>query len=194
MNTAAIMFLGVALGTFSKFLDNTPGNELPFIFESLDIANFLGRFAIWILLAVCISVYSVSPTRASINVFAFFSSMVTSYYLYSAFVAGFFPKSYAMIWVGFTIVSPVLAFICWFAKGQSKISLVLSAGILAVLFNMTFIYGFLYFNIVSPLELLTFICGFIIMRRKMVRETISMTLIGAALAFVLNAMIPFQFF
>ena len=43
----------------------------------------------------------------------FFVGMVTSYYLYSKFVAGFFSRSYAMIWVTFTVISPILAFICW---------------------------------------------------------------------------------
>lgn len=73
VNTAAILFLGIALGTFSKFLDTTAVNKLPFIFEYLDITNFLGRLAIWILLAVCISVKSNSSIRAAINVFIFLS-------------------------------------------------------------------------------------------------------------------------
>ena len=42
INTVLILLLGIALGTFSKFLDCTPVNELPFIFEYLDITNFLG--------------------------------------------------------------------------------------------------------------------------------------------------------
>ena len=104
-NTIAILFLGIVLGIFSKFLDNTASNDLPFIVELLDITNFLGRFAIWVLIGLCISIYSNSSIRASINVFVFFSGMVTSYYLYSKFVAGFFPRSYAMIWVGFTAIS-----------------------------------------------------------------------------------------
>ena len=79
INTVLILLLGIALGTFSKFLDCTPVNELPFIFEYLDITNFLGRFAIWVLIGLCISIYSNSSIRASINVFVFFAGMVTSY-------------------------------------------------------------------------------------------------------------------
>lgn len=86
-----ILFLKITLGTFSKFLDNTPSNDLPFIFEYFDIRNFWGRFAI------CISIYRNSSIRASINVFVFFVGIVISYYLYSKLVAGFFPRSYAMI-------------------------------------------------------------------------------------------------
>lgn len=111
MDTIGVLALGIALGTFAKVLDCTAGNELPFLFEYLDVGNFLGRFAIWVLIAICISIYSNSSIRASINVFVFFAGMVASYYLYSKFVAGFFPRSYAMIWIGFTAVSPFLAFI-----------------------------------------------------------------------------------
>ena len=74
-------------------------------------------------------------------------------YLYSKYVAGFFPRSYAMIWIAFTMISPILAFICWYAKGKSNLALILSAMILAILFNMTFVYGILYFDIRSILEL-----------------------------------------
>lgn len=35
IDTIASLLFGIALGTFSKFLDNTPVNELPFIFEYL---------------------------------------------------------------------------------------------------------------------------------------------------------------
>lgn len=147
INTVLILLLGIALGTFSKFLDCTPVNELPFIFEYLDITNFLGRFAIWVMIALCISIYSNSSLRAAINVFVFFVGMVTSYYLYSKYIAGFFPRSYAMIWVVFTAISPILAFICWYAKGKSKLALILSSMILAILFNMTFIFGDSYFEI-----------------------------------------------
>lgn len=120
IDTIALLLFGIGLGIFSKFLDSTASNALPFIFEYLDLRNFLSRFAIWLFLALCISIYSRSSIRASLNVFVFFMGMVSSYYLYSKFAAGFFPKSYAMIWFGFTAVSPLLAFICWYAKGKAK--------------------------------------------------------------------------
>lgn len=56
-NTIIILCLGIVLGTFSKFLDNTASNALPFIFEYLDVRNFLGRFAVWLLIALCIAIY-----------------------------------------------------------------------------------------------------------------------------------------
>ncbi|MDE6747759.1 MAG: hypothetical protein K2K21_01655, partial [Lachnospiraceae bacterium] len=147
----------------------------------------------WVLIAVCISIYSNSSIRAAINVFVFFVGMVTSYYLYSKFVAGFFPRSYAMIWYGFTAISPMLAFICWYAKGKSKLSFALSSMIIAVLFNMTFFYSMTYFGMRSILELIAFICGLVALKRNTIKNTIIMTAIGVILAFILNLLVPFHF-
>ena len=191
LHSIVVLFFEIVLGTVSKFLDTTPSNELPFIIERLDVRNFLGRFAIWILIAVCISIYSNSSIRAAVNVFTFFLGMVTSYYLYSKFIAGFFPRSYAMIWFGLTAISPLLAFVCWYAKGKSKSSLAISSLIIAVLFNMTFSYGWIYFGIYSSLELIVFICGLIILRRSTIKETIVTTAIGIIAAMILNMILPF---
>ena len=196
INTIAVLFLGIALGTFSKFLDFRQA-ELPSVLMAidgaLDVHNFLGRFAIWVLLALCISIYSNSATRASVNVFAFFAGMVASYYLYSNYAAGFFPRSYAMIWFGFTIISPFLAFVCWYAKGKSKSAFMLSILILAVLFNMTFVYGWGYFEALSVLELAVFLIGLTVLRRDTLRCSVLMGIMSIALAFLLNMVIPFRF-
>ncbi len=196
INTIAVLFLGIALGTFSKFLDFRQA-ELPSVLMAvdgaLDVHNFLGRFAVWVLIALCISIYSNSAIRASVNVFVFFVSMVTSYYLYSNYVAGFFPRSYAMIWFGFTIISPFLAFVCWYAKGKSKPAFVLSILILAVLFNMTFVYGWGYFKALSVLELAVFIIGLTVLRRDTLRSSVLMGTISIVLAFLLDMIIPFHF-
>ena len=196
INTIVVLFLGIALGTFSKYLDFRQA-ELPCVLmaidEAFDIHNFLGRFAIWVLIALCISIYSNSAIRASVNDFAFFVGMVASYYLYSNYIAGFFPRSYAMIWFGFIAVSPLLAFVCWYARGKSKLAFILSALILAVLFNMCFVYGFGYFSARSVLEVIVFIIGFIVLKRNSLRSSALMGTISIVLAFLLNIIIPFHF-
>ena len=196
INTIAVLFLGIALGTFSKFLDFRQA-DLPSVLmaidEALDVHNFLGRFAIWVLIALCISIYSNSAIRASVNVFVFFVGMVASYYLYSNYIAGFFPRSYAIIWFGFTAVSPLVAFVCWYAKGKSKLAFILSALILAVLFNMCFVYGCWYFNVRSVMEVIVFIIGLIVLRRDTLRSSALMGTISIVLAFLFNIVIPFHF-
>ena len=193
INTILILCFGIVLGTFAKFLDTTASNTLPFIFEYLDISNFLGRFAIWLLIALYIAIYSHSSIRASLNVLVFFIGMVSSYYLYSYFVAGFFPKNYAMIWLGFTAISPLLAFVCWYAKGKSKISFILSVIIIAILFNFTFIYGWIYFDVYSILEVIVFGCALIALKRNTFRETKYMILSAVVIAVILNMLVPFHF-
>ena len=192
INTIAVLFLGIALGTFSKFLDFRQA-ELPSVLMAIDVHNFLGRFAIWVLIALCISIYSNSATRASVNVFAFFAGMVASYYLYSNYVAGFFPRSYAMIWFGFTMISPFLAFVCWYAKGKSRPAFMLSVLILAVLFNMTLVYGWGYFEARSVLELIVFIIGLTVLRSDTLKSSVLMGTISIVLAFLLDMVIPFHF-
>ena len=193
IGTTLILLSGVLLGVFSKFLDCTISNTLPSIMEYLDVRNFLGRFAIWMLLGLCIAVYSPSPIRAAVNVFVFFSGMVASYYAYSKWIAGFFPQSYALIWAGFTAISPLLAWICWYAKGNGKLSLGISSSLIAVLFNASFVYGWLYFNMRSAPELITFLCGIAVLRRPSAKETILMTAMGLAAALLLHLVVPFQF-
>ena len=185
-----------SMGIFSKFWDfrqaQLPG-VLMAIDGALDIHNFLGRFAIWVLIALCISIYSNSAIRASINVFVFFVGMVASYYLYSNYIAGFFPRSYAMIWFGFTAVSPLLAFVCWYAKGKSRPAFMLSVLILAVLFNMTFVYGWGYFEARSVLELIVFIIGLTVLRSDTLKSSVLMGTISIVLAVLLDMVIPFHF-
>lgn len=191
-NTGCILLFGIIMGTFSKFLDCTPSNHLPYLFSILDISNFLGRFAIWIFLAVCISVFSSSPARAAVNVFVFFAGMVTSYYLYSKFIAGFFPRSYALIWAGFTAVSPILAFICWYARGNGIIAVGISSGIIAVLFNSAFGYGIGYFHMSYLPEFLVLTAGILLLRRPG-KGTLVMLGCGIIMAFILNFAALYRF-
>ena len=190
MTTFFALLFGGGMGIVAKFLDS---NRLPSFFDWLDLSNFLGRTAPWIFIAVCLAVFSKSPLKAGINVFAFFAGMVASYYLYSNYVAGFFPRSYAMIWFGFTMISPFLAFVCWYAKGKSRPAFMLSVLILAVLFNMTFVYGWGYFKARSVLELIVFIIGLTVLRRDTLKSSVLMGTISIVFAFLLDMVIPFHF-
>lgn len=77
--TFGVFLFGLIMGIFSKFLDCSPSNELPYVFELLDIRNFLGRFPIWLFLALLISVYSETPVWAGVRTFLFFTGMLISY-------------------------------------------------------------------------------------------------------------------
>ncbi len=178
-----IFIFGVALGLISKMLDTIPSNSLPYFLEVLDLRNFFSRIGVWIFLGVLISVYSKSPVRSGINVFLFFAGMVASYYLYTVWVAGFFPKSYMMIWVLMTCISPFLAFVCWYAKGKGVIAILLSSVILMFMSRQAFVFGFWYFHISYGLEFLLWIATIFVLYQSP-RKIIKVIGIGLLLYFL----------
>ena len=187
------LILGILLGVFQKYLDISQA-ELPSILGTIDrlfdLHNFFGELLPWIVAAVCLSVYSASPIRAGVNVFSFFTGMVSSYYLYSYYVGGFFPRSYALLWVAFTVLSPLLAFLCWYARGKGWLALLISAGILAVLINMTFSYGLWYFHVRSFLHFIMLLAGTLVLH-KGTKETLLQIGLSIPLAILLNLLIPY---
>ncbi len=175
-----ILLLGIALGIFSKWLDNTGINDAIWwqhLLGTIDLGNVFSEFPIWLLIALAISVYSSSPLRAGLNVFLFFAGMCTSYHWYTIMFAGFNPGSYMMIWYGITLLSPVLAFICWFGKGKTKTSLIIDILILAVMLYVCFSIGFWYFYIPRTINAIIFIGSVVIMYSEPKQTVIS--LIGA---------------
>ncbi len=182
------------MGIFSKYLDYRQANLpalLHLIDSAVDLHNFLGKLAPWIVIAVCIAVYSTTPIRAGINVFVFFAGMVSSYYWYSNFIAGFFPQSYALIWIVFTAAAPFLALLCWYAKGTGRIAFLLSSGVTGVLLNCAFNYGIFYIDISSGLELLMLAIGVFVLHKSF-KETTEMIGTGAVFAIIMKAVIPFR--
>lgn len=175
--SASIFVIGIILGVISKFLDSTASNLLPYFLEVLDLRNFLSRIGVWLFLGVLISVYSKSPIRAAVNVFLFFAGMVGSYYLYTIMISGFFPKSYMMFWIIMTIISPILAFICWYAKGKGIFAISISSIILMFISRQAFAFGFWYFDIRYILELLIWIATILVLYQSP-KQTIRTVALG----------------
>lgn len=76
VKTAGIILFGVAIGVWQKWMDEAAANVFPVVIQQLNLGNYFGRLALWILLATIISVYAESPLRAAINTFFFFISML----------------------------------------------------------------------------------------------------------------------
>lgn len=165
LTCAAVVLLGFSLGIFQKWLDGSAFNELPMIFQRLDITNFFGRLAIWILLTTILSVYAATPLRASVHTYLFFFSMVSGYYLYCSAVLGFFPRSYAMVWIVLSFLSTLPAYLCWYAAGSGAPAIVISALILGVLFSQAFalIQGF---RMLYLPEVIVWAAALVILRRE----------------------------
>lgn len=172
-----ILLFGIALGVFSKWLDNMGINDAIWwqhILGIIDLRNVFSEFAIWLLIALAISVYSSSPLRAGLNVFLFFVGMCISYHLYTIVFAGFNPQRYMMIWYGFTLLSPALAFICWYGKGETIVSLIIDILILAVMITKCFAIGFLYFAVTRIINVIIFLGSAAILYSKPKQTVISL--------------------
>ena len=184
-----ILVFGIVMGFVAKMLDTGDLGELPSFLGMIDIVNFLGRFAIWIFIGVCISIYSISAGRAAVNVFLFFAGMVGAYYIYSFFVAGFFPKSYAMMWIALVFVTPLLGAVCWYAKGEGLIATAISGVILGVLFAQAVLL-FQGVRIAFIPELIVWIIAVIILRREPREFALEMVL-SVAVAAMYQLVFPF---
>ena len=192
--TASSLIAGILLGVFSKWLDSIAlDNNIWWhrIIERLDLGNFFSEMAIWLLISLAIAVFSSSASMAALNVFAFFAGMCAAYHLYSIVFAGFNPSSYMVIWYAITLVSPVLAALCWYAKGKGTIPIFLDIGIMAVFTLFCFSLGFFYVDLRGILYLLVFIGAAAIIYRNPKQTAISLSA-GFLMAFLLNPIWPFK--
>lgn len=191
LNTFMILILGGVLGVFSKWLDEISLNDDVWwhnILSFLDLGNVLSMLGIWILIALCISIYSATPLRAGINVFVFFLAMNINYHLYTIFFAGFNPMSYMMIWYGITLFSPILAFICWYSKGYGIIPIIINIGIITVMILCSFAIGMWYFDFISFIDTMIFIITLIVLYETPKKSIIALTG-GFIVAFMLRLFI-----
>ena len=189
INTFIVLVFGIVLGIFSKWLDNTPLNDSimwkRFLLGYLDLGNVFSMIGIWLLIALCISIYSATPLRASINVFIFFLGMNISYHIYTIIFAGFNPMNYMMIWYFLTLFSPILTFICWYSKGAGIIPVIINTCIIAIMILCCFGIGMWYFDFTSIINTIIFIITLIILYNTPQKSII--TLIGGlVIAFVVT--------
>ena len=166
INSIMILILGVELGVFSKWLDNLSLDDNIWwncILDTIDLGNVFSALGVWILIAICISIYSNTCLRAGINVFLFFLGMCISYHLYTIVFAGFNPMNYMMIWYSLTLISPFLAFVCWYAKGKGVISFIINVCIITFMIFCTFGIGMWYFDFTSVINTIFFIALLIVL-------------------------------
>lgn len=187
--TAMFLVVGCLLGVMQKWLDGVAYNTLPIWMRNLDLANYFGRLSFWILISVVISIYSENPLRASVNTFSFLISMLAGYYVYCKFAAGFLPVSYMMIWVLAALASIPVSFVCWYARGEGAVAIILSAVILAVMFSQAILVtqGF---HVTHLLDLLTWGLGLVILYRKP-REYMVELLLSLGVAVVYQLIFPY---
>lgn len=112
---ANAIIIGVVLGLLAKIVDNPYYINLGFT----DIGDRLG---IWVFVATLLSVFSYSPKLAAVKVLAFFWAVLTVYYVYTVLFLNFFPEREIVFWSICAAVTPVCAYIMWYARGSGFFS------------------------------------------------------------------------
>lgn len=193
ISAALIFVVGVVLGIFSKWLDNLALDSTIWwhrLFETLDLGNFFSDFAIWLLIAMVIAVFSPSAMRAALNVFVFFAGMCVAYHAYTVLLSGFNPSSYMMIWYGITLISPFLAMLCWYAKGKGTVPVIIDIAIIAVFSLSCFTIGLFYISFRGVLYFLVFAGAVVVLYRDFKQLLISLSA-GFLLSFLISPIWPY---
>lgn len=193
--SAALFFVGgIALGIIAKWLDNLALDSTIWwhrLFETMDLGNFFSDFAIWLLIALVIAAFSPSALRAAFNVFVFFAGMCVAYHAYTVLFSGFNPSSYMMIWYGVTLLSPILAVLCWYAKGTGTVPVIIDIAIITVFSLSCFAIGLFYISFRGVLYFLVFAGAVVVLYRDPKQLLISLPA-GFLLSFLISPIWPYR--
>lgn len=181
---------GIALGVYSGFIDSNI--NLPEIFYILDV--LFGRIAFLSFIALVIYVFSKTPIRAAINAFCISAGILVGYFIYSYsyFVAGNLPDSELTMYGILVVISPIIAVLCWYAKGYGTVATILSALIISffILQAFSFATDFSYFEIKPGLEIILLPISIAVLYKKP-KQTIFSVLLAILLAYFI-VLLPFS--
>ena len=173
--------LGIILGITSKYLDTVAvdGSWITNVLHYL--GDLFTRLGIWVWIATLIAAYSRTLRRAAINTFVFFIGMLLSYYIYSAYLFGFFPTSYFIRWGGIALLSPLLAAVVWKAKDNERLAMILPALPMGLLLSLSLSIGFFYIDLTHVEELImyVFLCVVFYKNQKQMIVAIGLSVIIA---------------
>ena len=173
--------LGIILGLTSKYLDTVAvdGSWITNVLHYL--GDLFTRLGIWVWIATLIAAYSRTLRRAAINTFVFFIGMLLSYYIYSAYLFGFFPTSYFILWGGIALLSPLLAAVVWIAKNDERLAMILPAMPMGLMLSLSLSIGFFYvdFTHLEELIMYVFLCVVFYKNQKQMIVSIGLSIIIA---------------
>lgn len=114
--------LGAAMGLLAKWADGVPV-----------LGGIATELGVWVLAATVLAAWSRSPRAAALHVGAFFAAMLAAYYAYSMVLFGFFPRHYFLAWGGLALLSPIAAYVVWYARGNGWVAALCASAPVALL-------------------------------------------------------------
>ncbi|MDU9694045.1 hypothetical protein WKH56_08345 [Priestia sp. SB1] len=191
VNIVVFLALGGALGAVAKYLDTMESfdggwqkNILP------HLGDLFSRLGVWIFIATIIAAYSKTRITAALNTFMFFIGMLVSYYIYSAYLFGFFPTNYFVGWGLIALFSPLLAVIVWEGKNNISLSWILPALPIGLLLSLSIGIGLFYLRL-NYLEELIMCFGLCLVFYKSIKQMPGVIIITFVVAFIVKQINPF---
>jgi hypothetical protein len=186
------LVFGILLGAIAKYLDTVSVDGRWGSYFLSYLADIFTRPGIWVLIGTILAAYSKTLLRAALNTFLFFIGMLISYYVYSAYLFGFFPTSYFLLWSSAAIGSPFLAIIVWKAKNDPRLAFVLPALPMGLLLSLSLGIGLFYVYVFYVEELMMYmVLGIIFYRTGKQMAIVVMLSFVEAIIFGLYS--PIQF-
>ncbi|MGF9891214.1 hypothetical protein ABEX78_21375 [Priestia megaterium] len=191
INSIVFLVLGTVLGAMAKYLDTMEGvdggwqkNILP------HLGDLFSRLGVWIFIATIIAAYSKTRITAALNTFMFFIGMLVSYYIYSAYLFGFFPTSYFVGWGLIALFSPLLAVIVWEGKNNISLSWILPALPIGLLLSLSLGIGLFYLRL-NYLEELIMCFALCLVFYRSIKQMPGVIVITFVVAFIVKQVNPF---
>lgn len=186
------LVLGAFLGVISKYLDTIAVDENWWTYILHFFAALFTRMGIWILIATLIASYSKTTKRAAVNTFAFFIGMLITYYGYSAYLFGFFPTSYFLLWGCISLLSPILAIIVWHAKNNKQMAVFLPALPMGLMLSLSLGIGlsYIYINHFEELIMYVLLCVVFFKNPKQLALLVALSML---VAIFVSQVTPFHF-
>ncbi len=189
------LIFGVFLGTLSKYLDTVAvdGSWQAHVLHYF--SNIFTRLGVWVLIATIIASYSKTMIRAAINAFAFFAGMLISYYLYSAYLFGFFPTEYFILWGSVALFSPIAGIMVWKAKHSARLAYMLPALPMGLLLSLALGFGSFYsfymnINYIEELIMYVVLCAIFYKEPKQMAVSVVLSFV---VALFIEEISPFHF-
>lgn len=118
--------------------------------------------------------------------------MLVSYYIYSAYLFGFFPTRYFILWGCIALASPFLAAIVWWARNSVRISLILPALPMGLMLSLSVGIGLFYMFLIHVEELIMYgvLC---VVFYKEPKQIAIIVIFSMVVAFITKQISPFAF-